>query len=363
MRVEPVGLRVGLAAAAVVVSAVSALVDPGRPAELAWIVVAVVVLVAGLWAPWLPSPLLAVAVAAPAVLAVRTGQLEQVLFLCALLGLVVAWFETSQVRAVLAGAACAAAPAVAFVLLPPRESFGVFSWVLGIGFALVTGRLVRRQVELTERLQAAQRELAAVAVAEERRRIARDVHDLVGHGLAAMLLHLTGARHVLRRDPDAADEALAAAETAGRRSMAELRSVMALLRAADDSGTDSPVPGLADVARLAADAGVELAVQGDLDGPEPAVGLAAYRIVAEALANARRHAPRAPTRVLLTVTDTSLVVDVTSSGATEPARDDRPRYGLVGMRERAETVGGTVVAGPVADGWRVHAELPCAGAR
>jgi signal transduction histidine kinase len=363
MRVEPVGLRVGLAAAAVVVGVLSALVDPGRPVELAFSGVAVVVVVVGMWTPRLPSPLLAAAVAAPAVLAVRTGQLEQVLFLCALLGLAVAWFETSQVRAVLAGLVCVTAPAVAFVLLPPRESFGVFSWILGIGFALVTGRLVRRQVELTERLQAAQRELAAVAVAEERRRIARDVHDLVGHGLAAVLLHLTGARHVLRRDPDAADAALAEAETAGRRSMAELRSVMALLRASDDSGTDAPVPGLADIARLTADAGVELAVEGDLDAPEPAVGLAAYRIVAEALANARRHAPQSPTHVRLAVRGETLVVDVTSVGAAEPARDDRPRYGLVGMRERAETVGGTVAAGPGPDGWRVHAELPCGGAR
>jgi signal transduction histidine kinase len=323
--------------------------------------VAVAVVVAGVWATWVPSPLLAAAVAVLVVLAVRTGQLEQVLFLCALLGLAVAWFETAQVRAVLAGTVCAAAPVVAFVLLPPRESFGVFSWMLGIGFALVTGRLVRRQVELTERLQTAQRELAAVAVAEERRRIARDVHDLVGHGLAAVLLHLTGARHVLRRDPDAADEALAEAETAGRRSMAELRSVMALLRASDDSGTDAPIPGLADVVRLAAD--VELAVEGDLDVPAPAVGLAAHRIVAEALTNARRHAPQARTRVRIVVSAEMVVIDVTCVGATEPAGDDRPRYGLVGMRERAETVGGTVVAGPGPDGWLVHAELPCGGAR
>jgi len=361
MRVEPVGLRVGLAASAVVVGALSALVDPGRPADLAWLVVAVAVFGAGLWTPWLPTPLLAVAVATPVVLAVRSGQLEQVLFLCALLGSVVAWFEMSQLRAVTAGLVCALAPLVAFLLLPPRENFGVLSWTLGVGFAVVSGRLVRRQIDLTERLQAAQHELAAVAVAEERRRIARDVHDLVGHGLAAVLLHLTGARHVLRRDPDAADEALAEAETAGRRSMAELRSVMALLRASDDSGTDAPVPGLADVARLAGD--VELAVEGDLDMPEPAVGLAAYRIVAEALTNARRHAPQARTHVRIAVTDATLVVDVTSIGATEPARDDRPRYGLIGMRERAETVGGTVTAGPGPDGWLVHAELPCGGAR
>lgn len=363
MRVEPLGLRVGLGAAAVVVGGLTALVDPGRPVELAWVAVGVVVFAAGMWTPWLPAPLLAVVVAVPAVLAVRNGQLEQVLFLCAMAGLVVAWFEISSPQAIVAGLVCAVAPIVAFALLPPRENFGVLSWVLGAGFAVVSGRLVRRQLDLTERLQAAQRELAVVAVTEERRRIARDVHDLVGHGLAAVLLQLTGARHVLRRDPDAADEALAAAETAGRRSMAELRSVMALLRAADDSGTDVPVPGLGDIERLARDAQVELTVAGDLDAPEPAVGLAAYRIVAEALTNARRHAPQARTDVRLAVADSTLVVDVTSAGATAPAGDDRPRYGLVGMRERAEIVGGTVVAGPGPDGWRVRAELPCGGVR
>lgn len=363
MRVEPLRLRIGLGASAALVGGLTALVDPGRPAELAWLVAAVAVLAAGLWTPWLPSPLLAAMVAVPVVLTVRDGHLEQGLFLCAVLALVVAWFETSTARAAAAGTVLVLAPAIAFLLLPPPEEFGLLSWLLGVMFAFVSGRLVRRQLDLTERLQAAQRELATVAVAEERRRIARDVHDLVGHGLATVLLHLTGARHVLRRDPDAADAALGEAETAGRRSMAELRSVMALLRAADDSGTDAPVPGLADMARLTGDAGVELSVDGDLALPEPAVGLAAYRIVAEALTNARRHAPQADTRVRLTVTAPLLIIDVTSAGATEPARDDRPRYGLIGMRERAEVVGGSVVAGPSPDGWRVHAELPCGGSR
>ncbi|WP_281690423.1 sensor histidine kinase [Pseudonocardia thermophila] len=363
MRVEPVGLRVGLGASAAVVGVLTALVDPGRPAELGWLTLAVVVLAAGVWVPWLPSPVLALAVAAPVVLVARSGQLEQMLFLCALLGLVVAWFETAQLRAITAGLVCVAAPVVAYALLPPGEHFGALSWVLGVAFAVVSGRLVRRQLELSERLQEAQRELAAVAIAEERRRIARDVHDLVGHGLAAVLLHLTGARHVLRRDPDAADAALAEAETAGRRSMAELRSVMALLRGGDDSGTDAPLPGLADVAPLAERSGAQLVVEGDVDRPEPAVGLVAYRIVAEALTNARRHAPQARTHVRLAVTDALVTVDVTSLGATAPADDDRPRYGLVGMRERAEIVGGTVEAGPSPEGWRVRAELPCGGAR
>ncbi len=133
MRVEPLGLRVGLGAAAVVVGGLTALVDPGRPVELAWVAVGVVVFAAGMWTPWLPAPLLAVVVAVPAVLAVRNGQLEQVLFLCAMAGLVVAWFEISSPQAIVAGLVCAVAPIVAFALLPPRENFGVLSWVLGVG--------------------------------------------------------------------------------------------------------------------------------------------------------------------------------------------------------------------------------------
>src|SRR4029453_6464387 len=107
-------------------------------------------------------------------------------------------------------------------------------WILGIGFPWAIGRAAARQSQLASQLNASRHELAQQALQSERRRIARDVHDLVGHGLAAVMLQITGARHVLRRDPAAAEEALKSAEEVGRRSMRGLRGTVTLLRVEDE---------------------------------------------------------------------------------------------------------------------------------
>ena len=185
-------------------------------------------------------------------------------------------------------------------------------WLLGIAFPWVVSRAVRRQMELAEQLDATRQELAEQALVAQRREIARDVHDLVGHGLAAMMLHVTGARHVLRRDPDAAEEALRAAEEQGRQSMRELRQTLTFLR--DDEGVAAPVPTTRDISALVDNAragglAVELRVRGDLRGVDPGVGVAVYRIAQEALANAARHAPDART-----------VLGVTREGGAGAAR-------------------------------------------
>ena len=109
-------------------------------------------------------------------------------------------------------------------------------WVVGIVFPWVLGRVFVRQAQLAAELDATRRELAQQALLAERRRIARDVHDFVGHGLAAVMLQVTSARHVLRRDPASAEEALRSAEEVGRRSMEELRRTVTLLRSDDEAG-------------------------------------------------------------------------------------------------------------------------------
>ena len=109
-------------------------------------------------------------------------------------------------------------------------------------FPWVIGRAVARQLQLAAQLDATRRELAEQALLAERRRIARDVHDLLGHGLAAVMLQVTSARHVLRRDPAAAEEALRSAEDLGRRSMQELRRTVALLRSDEDRAVAPPAP-------------------------------------------------------------------------------------------------------------------------
>ena len=162
-------------------------------------------------------------------------------------------------------------------------------WIFGIVFPWLLGLVVARQRQLLAQLDATRRGLA-LALLAERRGIARDVHDFVGHGLAAMMLQVTSARHVLRRDPTAAEEALRAAEQVGRRSMQELRRTVGLLRREDETGGPPPLPSATEIPTLVADAKtgglpVDLNTRVDLSTIPAGVGVALYRIVQEVLAN------------------------------------------------------------------------------
>jgi signal transduction histidine kinase len=236
---------------------------------------------------------------------------------------------------------------------------------------MLLGRISRWQLRMAAELAEARQELAHRAAAEEKRLIARDVHDLVGPGLAAMLLHVTGARHVLWRDRGQADRALADAEAVGRRSMEELRRTLHLLRATQPrSVAEPPLPNANDIAAAvetvrAAGVDAEFRLVGDLGRIDPIVGLSLHRVVEEALANARRHAPRALTDVVLTVEQDCVVLTVDSVGPIaepKPENPERPCYGIVGMRERMGAVGGQLEAGRTATGWSVRCRAPLTSA-
>jgi signal transduction histidine kinase len=311
--------------------------------------------------------ILAIAVIVPVVAAQRSGQLEPLFFEVSLLAFVVARWSTSERTAIALGVIAAATPLAVSLVQSPSE-IAVVIWIIGIVFPWVLGRGFARQAQLTTQLEAAQRELAQQALLAERRRIARDVHDFVGHGLAAVMLQVTSARHVLRRDPASAEEALRAAEAVGRLSMDELRRTVGLLRSADEDGVEPPLPSAEEVATLveharAAGLDVELRTRGDMARVPQTVGVAVYRIAQEALANAARHAPRARTVIELELADGQVRLEAETSGpaVAAPANEaDRPRYGLVGMRERAVALGGELSAGPTPEGWRVSCQLPVA---
>ena len=174
---------------------------------------------------------------------------------------------------------------------------------------------------------------------EERRGIARDVHDFVGHGLAAVMLQVTSARHVLRRDPAAAEDALLSAEEVGRRSMQELRRTVALLRSDDEPGVLPPVPSAVEIPALvdharAGGLAVELRVSGALSEIPPSVGVAVYRIVQEALANAARHAPRARTVLELNLSDEHVLLVAEEGGRRSSPRRLTSRNDVVTGRHR-----------------------------
>ena len=287
------------------------------------------------------------------------------MFNASLLSFAAARWSRSLGAAASLGLLAAITPVLVALVQDPME-VAVGIWVVAIVFVWVVGRAVARQERLVVELEGTRRQLAEQALLAERRRIARDVHDFVGHGLAAVMLQVTSARHVLRRDADAAEEALRSAEEVGRRSMQELRRTVTLLRSDDEAGVAAPVAVASEIPALVEDAragglAVELRMRGDLSRIPPGVGLALYRIAQEALANAARHAPRARTSLGLELVDGRVELLAETSGpvaAASAADRQRPHYGLIGMQERATALGGNFDAGPTRDGWRVRCELP-----
>lgn len=184
------------------VALVAAFTDPTSASDA--ILMAIPVAAFGVWArlPRVPLVLVSLVVLVPVVFVQRSGGHEPLMFEASVLAFVLGRWSRSVREAILLGMLAVASPVVVSVI----ETHGNIAWgiwILGIAFPWLIGRVVFRQGELTAALEASRRELAQQAMLEERRRIARDVHDFVGHGLAAVMLQVTSARHVLRRDPDA----------------------------------------------------------------------------------------------------------------------------------------------------------------
>ncbi|MEU6243873.1 sensor histidine kinase [Streptomyces sp. NPDC047024] len=239
--------------------------------------------------------------------------------------------------------------------------------VLGV-YVRVHGQYLASVVERAERAERTREEEARRRVAEERLRIARDLHDLLAHSITLIGVQTSVAAHVLATDPDRLDRTAVAqalddiSETC-RTARGELRSTLEVLRDTERGDGRGPLPGLdgvPDLVAAARSAGtrVEVSVAVGADGVPTAVGAAAYRIVQEALTNAVRHAgPGASVRVELETDGGALRVRVTDDGIGSAGGP--PGFGLVGMRERARSVGGTVETGTGAEGgFAVLAVLP-----
>lgn len=235
-------------------------------------------------------------------------------------------------------------------------------WSAGILLGTGAGLLLRRQHRLYVQLQTAQAALADDAARQERRRIAREVHDVIAHSMTVSMLHVTAARLAVRRDPAEAEEALAEAERLGRQALSDVRRTVGLLHGGDDSATAAALPGATDLPELIADyagAGLEVTFvcDADLELATPAGGLALYRAVQEGLANAAKHAPGAPVTVTVSLADDRLVAEV-ANAYSRPTKSTAPGLGLRGMAERVEALGGTVAAGPSGDGWVTSCAIP-----
>jgi len=268
---------------------------------------------------------------------------------------------------------------VATLYLYAGPGSGGFSWetisvaiavYIAATFALMlswtAGALVRTAMRARENRLAQQRAEADAIAEQERVRIARDMHDVVAHSLAVVIAQADGARYAAKADPDAATAALGTISTTARSALADVRLLLTQLR---HSQADGPQPTLADLEELYAQvraAGLELRVDVDpapLGTPPAALQLAVYRILQEALTNALRHGT-GPVDVLLSWHPDRVDLHVRNLLlATVPA--DAPpggRHGLIGMRERAQLVGGSLDAGEEAGAFVVRARLPIGGA-
>jgi signal transduction histidine kinase len=244
-----------------------------------------------------------------------------------------------------------------------------FEMLVAVGMGMATANRRAYIAEIQDRAERAERtrdEEARRRVDSERLRIARELHDVVAHTMATINVQAAAAAHVLVDPPPEAAEAIGAIRAASKDGLRELRTILNVLRQADDQDPVQPTPGLGQLHVLVgtvrrAGLSTEVRVVGELPPLPPAVDVAAYRIIQESLTNVLRHAGPATVRVELAVRDGRLCVHVgdTGVGARYRSGGAPAGHGLIGMRERAASVGGTLDARPgPSGGFDVFATLP-----
>jgi len=258
---------------------------------------------------------------------------------------------------------------VYLLAIPYNLLLFVSPWLLGD--SLQTRRAYAEQLEERERMLEREREdRAKTALAEERTRIARELHDIVAHGVSVMVLQASAGGRIVETRPIEAARNFQAIQATGRGALDELRRMLGVLReSGDDASAREPQPGLADLDRLVdsvRESGVDttLRIEGDTGSLAGAVQLQAYRVIQEALTNTLRHAGASRAEVLVRRTAHQLIVDVVDDGRALERRleNDQPGHGLIGMRERVQLFRGDLDAGPRAEGgFRVRARFSLDG--
>ena len=235
-----------------------------------------------------------------------------------------------------------------------------------IGGAWVAGRLVRRRADQLAAEQARAPELAREAVAAERARVAREVHDIVAHSVSIIAVQAGAAEELLDHDPARARPHLRAVRETAHEALVEMRRLLDVLR--EDDPSYAPQPGLERVGELveqasAAGVPVTLEVDGRRAAVPAGVDLAGFRIVQEALTNVRKHAGEVATTVRIRYRPEAIDIEVLNARGRSNGGPPGSGRGLPGMRERARLYGGQVDAGPERDGFAVRASLPLEGER
>jgi signal transduction histidine kinase len=294
-----------------------------------------------------------------------------VAFFCALYGLAV-WTDT---RGFLTGCGVVLGSNVLFQLGPHGSVGAGVVWTVVPGVAILIARRAVRDRQLLAETLAARAELlerdqevrAQEAVAEERARIARELHDLVAHNVSVMVVQAGAERHALGEDQASTRDALASIEQAGRQALTEARRLLGMLRRKGDGEELEPQPSVDQIDVLVeqverAGVPVKLQVEGERVPLPAGVDLCAYRIVQEGLTNTLKHAGPANAEVLLRYAPQALDVEIRDDGrGVSQDNSDGAGHGLVGMRERVALYGGELETGPRhGGGFEVHAHLPLA---
>ena len=258
---------------------------------------------------------------------------------------------------------------VIYVLQHPGAGFplaGASAWLAWIAAFVAAAELFRARRERREQARAAAAEAERRRGSEERLRIARDLHDVLGHHISLINVQAGVALYLMDDDPEQARSALTAIKQSSRDLLREMRATLGVLRGVDEEPPHQPVAGLARLDELveatrAAGLPVSVEVGGEPRELPPSVDTAAYRIIQEALTNTRKHAGTARASVLLTYTEDGIRMRIDDDGAG-PADGSGGGDGLPGMRERATALGGTLTAGPrPGGGFRVDAHLLTTG--
>ena len=242
--------------------------------------------------------------------------------------------------------------------------FSLVPWLVGQALRRERARTAELQ-ELAAQLAAEREQRTREAVSAERGRIARELHDIVGHAISLIAVQADAAGRLLRRDPSRAREPLEAIQTTSRGALAEMRQLVGLLRDSDEQPLLGPQPGVGDLTRLvdnARQAGLPVTVEltGERRALPATIDLAAYRIVQEGLTNVHKHAGAAPTSITIHYEESHLDVEVRNGG--DGASASGRGHGLIGIRERVALLGGELETGPAENGdFVVHARLPLTG--
>jgi signal transduction histidine kinase len=247
-----------------------------------------------------------------------------------------------------------------------RQDFGFYvlfflSWAAGLGIRALRDRAGALE-RLTAQLKTEREETARLAVFEERTRMARELHDVVAHGVTVMVLNSGAARQLVDNEPEKAKSTLVSVEAAGRQALAELRRMLGVLRGRSEDELRPPT-GLRDLDELASQleasgVNVDVVVEGQPRELEPGLDLSAYRIVQEALTNVLKHAEARRASVRIAYRDRELELEVIDDGIGGDT-NGAGGHGLDGLRERAAIYGGTLSVGPRSSGgFRVEATLP-----